>query len=152
MLGFAFSVFASFTVAVTWGTSGALVTSWGGFGDGRGSAGPDNTPTTDNVVPFLGQVHLLRREPEPLRFRARRLLHGGCPTNQGGSLFRKGCLSLFPFHTATGDSVCGCPHKCSTEAAPGGPGSQQKDETPHTRRTVERVCSYAHMTEALAAF
>ena len=72
----------------------------GGFGDGGGSAGPDYTPTEDNVAPSLAQVHLLGRGPGPLSFRGRRLARGGCSTTQGRSLFSKGCRSLFPFHTA----------------------------------------------------
>ena len=43
-------------------------------------------------------------------------------------------------------------HTCITEAVLGAPGSHQRGESPHTRRTEERAAVPLRMAEALAAF
>ena len=80
VLGSTFTGFVFLSVAVTWGSLGALVTGWGvGLGVGVGKeTGLYNTPSSDHVAPLLSQVHLLGRGPSPLSFRGGRVARGDC--------------------------------------------------------------------------
>ena len=140
VLGFAFSGFAPFLVAVACGWVGASMAGCGmGLGTlaliirplgRRGSITRPGSSAQQRVPPgsLSGQQHVC-------------LLRLSCGHVQASALqARPSTLSISDIH---GSSPCGCPHSCSTEAVPAEQDNHQRDESPHTRRTEEHIRSSA---------
>jgi hypothetical protein len=67
---------------------------------GGGGGSLDNTPPSDDVIPPLGQVHLLGRGPGPLSFRGDRVACGGAFSGKLGCLLCKSHPCFIPLDTA----------------------------------------------------
>ena len=86
---------------------------------GWNGGGLDDTPSSDDVVPPLAQIHLLGRGTGPLSFLSGRLACGNALSAALGRLLCKGRLRLLPLHSH-GSSLYGFPRSHSTEAVPAG--------------------------------
>ena len=65
----------------------------------RGSL--DDTPSSDDLIPSLAQIHLLGRGTDPLSFRSGRLACGVALLAAFGCLLCKNRPRFLPLHTAT---------------------------------------------------
>ena len=75
--------------------SGFWIGVWGWIGGGL-----DNMPPSNDEIPPLAQVHLLRRGPRPLSFWRGRLACGGALSDTLGRLLCMGRLRPLPINTA----------------------------------------------------